>query len=102
MTESHKSGRESDPAAVIGRWVGKRGPAKGQPTETREWVYTQADYDADIAMTGDPGTPSDVIVPMAPPHNLFTRRAWDAQYWAHMQPNPGTTNWVWLEWEWTA
>ena len=90
-----------DTSTVLATWTMKTGPANGQPTRTQTWTYTQADHDADIAGAGDPGGEvPDFVTPMSPPHNIFTRRQWDAWYMAFMQPNPGVTNWVQLEFVW--
>lgn len=90
-----------DTSTVLATWTMKTGPAKGQPTRTQTWTYTQADHDADIAGAGDPGGEvPDFVTPMSPPHNIFTRRQWDAWYMAFMQPHPGVTNWVQLEFVW--
>ena len=96
-------GQSREGEAVLATWTMKTGPAKGQPTRTQQWIYTQADHDADIAGAGDPGGEvPDFVTPMTPPHNIFTRRQWDAWYMAFMQPNPGSVNWVQLEFVWTG
>lgn len=94
----------SDPAAVLATWTAKSGPEKGLVAYKQEWTYTQADYEADQAMQGDPGgdAPTDIVTPMTPPHNTFTRRQWDAFYWAFMRPSPGSCNWSMVEFVWTG
>lgn len=96
--------RDGTEPAVLATWTVKRGTAKGQPTETRQWTYTQPDYDSDKALAEDPGGefPMSIASPMGPPHNIFTRRQYDSFYWAWMSPNPGATNWAQLEFIWTG
>lgn len=93
-----------DGSTVLCTWTVKRGPAKGSVAYTQVWQYTQADYDADISEYGDPGgiAPPSVGMPIAAPWNIWSRRQYDAHYFALMQPNPGPTNWVHLEWVWSG